>query len=89
MERIIETLPNRKAPGIDGIRNEVLKLCPEIVGHMATCLIVRASKEGGFPDELKRAKTVLLPKGEPQKEPQFYRPIALLNTLYKIIDRYA
>ena len=57
--------------------------------NTANFVINRASEEGGFPDEFKRAKVVLLPKGEPQKEPQFYRPIALLNTLYKIIDRFA
>jgi len=53
---------------------------------MVQSILWRAGIEGGFPESFKKAKTILIPKGQPGNRPQDYRPIALLNTLYKLID---
>jgi len=53
---------------------------------MIQSILYRAGREGSFPDSFKKAKTVLIPKGTPGTKPQDYRPIALLNTMYKVLD---
>ena len=49
--------------------------------------MAKAVRERAFPTEFKKAKTVLIPKGKPSTNPGMYRPIALLNTLYKVLDK--
>ena len=45
-------------------------------------------KEGSFPAEWKIQKLVLIPKtGKPIGEPASYRPICLLNTIGKVLER--
>lgn len=77
-----------KASGPDNIPNiatkEALKRRPELFANiMQTCL-----KEGTFPNIWKKQRLILLPKpGKPPGAPSSYRPICLLDTLGKILER--
>lgn len=77
-----------KAPGPDNIPNiatkEALRRRPELFADlMQTCL-----KEGTFPRIWKKQRLILLPKpGKPPGTPSSYRPICLLDTLGKILER--
>lgn len=77
-----------KAPGLDGIPDGIIKKLafesPTVFGNVYnSCL-----KEPYFPEERKVAKLVLLRKGsKPLDQPKLYRPICLLNTAGKFIER--
>ena len=78
---------NNKAPGMDNIPNVVLKTAikaaPEIFLDN-TCLA-----EGIFPERWKRQRLVLLPKNnKPPDDPSSYRPLCMLNTPGKILERF-
>jgi hypothetical protein len=87
-QEIVRHLRSRKTLGLDGIANEVLRLCSgEITGHLAD--IARACFEAGYhPKSFRRTVTVVLRNEE--KPGYFvsgsYRPIALENTLGKVVE---
>lgn len=90
-EELIEAcskIGDKKASGPDGIPNIALKtairLKPQLfIKLYNTCLI-----EGTFPRRWKSQKLVLIPKGnKPPSEPSSYRPICLLDTSGKILER--
>jgi hypothetical protein len=86
---VLEKLPSGKAPGPDGIPNEILTaLSPEISKGLAHA-ISRALAEGSLPNRYKESITITLRK-EGKKDyslPSSYRPIALENTLAKVVEK--
>lgn len=86
-EGAIKRLKDKSAPGPDRITNEILKIiireAPEVVkGVMEKCL-----KEGSFPAIWKTARLVLVPKPEKQGVRREYRPLCMLNTMGKLLER--
>ncbi|VVC33691.1 Reverse transcriptase domain [Cinara cedri] len=82
-------IPSGKAPGPDGIPNEVLRqvscLKPSLLqGVFNLCLRSKV-----FPSIWKRAKLVLLHKGpgKPTSEASSFRPLSLLNAAGKLFER--
>uniref|UniRef100_A0ABD2X623 Reverse transcriptase domain-containing protein n=1 Tax=Trichogramma kaykai TaxID=54128 RepID=A0ABD2X623_9HYME len=81
-------IKERSAPGPDGVPNSALKLAiaarPDIFLRVyTTCL-----ETGVFPSSWKRQRLVLLPKpGKPPDEPSSYRPLCMLDTAGKILER--
>lgn len=79
---------NNKAPGLDGIPNIALKHAiqahpAEFIDLYNTCL-----KEGTFPLNWKKQRLVLLPKGsKPPGEGSSYRPLCMLDTQGKVLER--
>lgn len=79
---------DNKTPGPDGIPNKAVKAAvrkrPDIfIATMQKCL-----EEGIFPNQWKLQHLVLLPKGnKPPGDPSSYRPICLLDTMGKILER--
>lgn len=79
---------DQKTPGPDGIPNKVLKLAvaarPQEFADTYTCCL----QEGVFPRIWKVQRLILLPKGDkPVDEPSSYRPICLLDTAGKILEK--
>jgi hypothetical protein len=89
MARTIGRLSNNTALGLDGILNEALKTCePLIVLWLAD--VARACFAIGYYPRLERVMTmfVLCKEGKADYSfPGSYRPIALENTLSKILER--
>lgn len=88
ISNIIKDLKSRKAPGIDGIKNQALKNLPsqaiEEIKDIANG-ILRIQK---FPQVWKKAQTIMLHKhGKTKKDISSYRPISLLPAISKIIER--
>jgi hypothetical protein len=85
----LKNLPKGKAPGLDGIPNEVLKaLSPEIAEGL-TRAISEAFASGTLPGRYKESVTIVIRK-ESKKDyslPGSYRPIALENTLAKVVKK--
>ncbi|CAB0032949.1 unnamed protein product, partial [Trichogramma brassicae] len=76
------------APSPDGIPNSALKIAiaarPDIFMRVYTMCL----ETGVFPSGCKRQRLVLLPKpGKPPDEPSSYRPLCMLDTAGKILER--
>lgn len=86
--RLLQDASDRKSPGVDGIPYEALKICanavtPTLTWIFQTCLNLRF-----HPTSFKDCITVVIQKpGKDPSLPKSYRPIALLNTLAKLLER--
>jgi hypothetical protein len=84
----IKRLKNNKAPGTDNITNRLLKKLPQNGIMVLRLIIIACLKFAYFPDSWKNAKIVAI--GKPGKDPSSansYRPISLLSSLSKILER--
>ncbi|XP_053968474.1 uncharacterized protein LOC128869901 [Anastrepha ludens] len=85
---IIKRIKNNKAPGPDGIPNEALKVAIQSRTDIFVDLYNTCLKEGTFPTQWKLQKLVLIPKGsKPAEDPTGYRPLCMLDTAGKILER--
>ena len=84
---IISKLDNNKAPGDDEISGKILKCCPalfsELISHLANVVMTT----GKYPNKLKMGKVVPIFKKGNRLDPTNYRPINLLSTINKIIEK--
>lgn len=81
-------IKNKISPGPDGIPNEALKLLavkrPDILANVYNKCI----REGHFPVVWKKARLVLLRKGDkPLQDPSSYRPLCLLDSAAKLLEK--
>ncbi|MBW0553652.1 hypothetical protein O181_093367 [Austropuccinia psidii MF-1] len=85
----ISTLPNKKAPGPDGIPNELIKIAEPLLTPHLTHLFNSCLRQGGFPTQWKGSNTAIIRKAakDDYTNPNAYRPIALLNTLGKLFEK--
>ena len=88
VQQCINSINVHKATGLDNISAHLLRnLCPSIVTTL--CDIVNWSIETGvFPSSWKKAKVVPLHKNGPANERDNYRPISILSTASKILERH-
>ncbi|MBW0517154.1 hypothetical protein O181_056869 [Austropuccinia psidii MF-1] len=85
----ISTLPNKKAPGPDGIPNELIKIAETLLTPHLTHLFNACLRQGRFPTQWKGSNTAIIRKTakDDYTNPNAYRPIALLNTLGKLFEK--
>ena len=85
--KLIEKLPNKRSSGYDNLDNILLKsIKNEIV--LPLCIIFNESlSQGVFPTSMKLAEIVPLYKGKDRREKSNYRPILLLLTLSKLLEK--
>ena len=75
-------LKTGKAPGPDGIPNEILRKIVEVYPRMLLDTFNACLQEGAFFSDWKKQKLVLLRKGDkPLNETSSYRPICLLESM--------
>lgn len=76
------------APEPDGIPNEVLKLVADVWPELLLDVFNGCLQQGCFPNSWKRQILVLLHKpNKPLKEPSSYRPLCLLDSAGKMLER--
>ncbi|KAG9636027.1 hypothetical protein KCU64_g14772, partial [Aureobasidium melanogenum] len=90
-EEVLETIrqtAGNKAPGPDQIPNKVLKVVGDIIAEPLQNLFNACMALQHCPQHFKHSTTVVIPKpGKPShKETKAYRPIALMNTIGKVLD---
>ena len=84
---LINNLPNKTSKGHDDISNVMLKtLHPSIVGPL-TIIFNKSLTEGCFPDLMKYADVVPLYKSKEHYLTNNYRPISLLITVSKLLEK--
>jgi Reverse transcriptase (RNA-dependent DNA polymerase) len=81
------TLGSGKAPGPDGITNDVIKILPVQVKTMLHKLFIVMWATGHTPDAWKNSDTCMIYKKGTPTNPLNYRPIGLANTVYKLWTR--
>jgi len=88
--KVVQGLPKGKATGPDRIANEVLQIAIPAIAANVAIAISRVLAGGTIPESLKESTTITLKK--PGKKDYSlagsYRPIALENTLGKIVEKH-
>ena len=85
----IQDMRNKKAPGEDGIPNEVWKGVMKILPKYLTAIYNICLKEGVFPRRWKTAKIIPIvkPGKEGNDEVSKFRPISLLASGGKVLEK--
>ena len=88
VRNVIKRLNNNKAPGVDGIKNITIKNSGRKCITALTYIINACLMLSYFPVQWKSAITIPIRKpGKPSSSTESYRPISLLPTLSKILER--
>ena len=87
LNKIIQNLPNKKSSGVDQISNILLKQIGESILHPLTNIINESLSSGVFPDIMKIAEVIPLYKGKARDNGSNYRPISLLTTMSKVLEK--
>ena len=84
---LITNLPNKTSSGIDTISNKLLKQIKHNIVQPLTLIINQSLTSGIYPDKFKISKVTPLHKKDDRTAISNYRPISLLPTMSKIIER--
>ena len=87
MFKFLSTLDISKATGLDGIGPKLLKISSGIIIKSITYIVNNCIRSGKFPTSWKLAKVNPLYKGGAKDDINNYRPISILPTLSKLIEK--
>ena len=87
ISKLIRSLPNKNSSGYDLINNKLLKAIKDEVSKPLEIIYNHSMKTGTFPEKMKLAEVVPLHKGKSCLDAGNYRPISLLITLSKILEK--
>lgn len=84
----LKDVKSGKAPGFDGVHPEFLLNCGKYARRWLAKFFTDILTRGIIPQQMKRSKIIaLLKPGKPSNEPKSYRPVALLSSVYKLLER--
>ena len=84
---IISNQDSNKTPGDDEITGKLLKKCPAMFSKLISHIVNTAIDSGKYPEKLKLGKVIPIYKKGDKYDPTNYRPINLLSTINKIIEK--
>ena len=84
---LINNLPNKTSSGYDNISNNLLKSISTQIIVPLEIIFNKSIEEGIFPSNMKKADIVPLYKSKDKQECSNYRPISLLITLSKLLEK--
>ena len=87
LERIIVKLKPKLSSGLDDINNKIIKELNEFIVPPLAVIFNNSLIEGIFPKRMKEAKVVPLFKSKERDLATNYRPISLLLTLSKLLEK--
>ena len=85
--RCIQHMSASRAVGLDGVPLFAVRHCFPVVGPHLLRLVNLSMMTGVFPECLKTACVVPIPKSGDLSEPSNHRPISLLSALSKILEK--
>ena len=85
--KLIDPLPNKTSKGYDEISNVLLKKLNPTICTPLEIVFNKSLEEGSFPKDMKLANVVPLFKGKERYLVNNYRPISLLVTISKILEK--
>ena len=87
IKRLITDLPNKTSCGHDEINNILLKQIKESIVVPLMLIFNESLNDGIFPEVMKLAEVIPLHKGKAKNDKTNYRPISLLLTISKILEK--
>ena len=87
INRIITNMVPKTSSGIDEINNKLLKEIKSILLVPLEQIFNLSLEKGIFPEKMKIAKVVPLHKGKSKEHANNYRPISLLLTISKVLEK--
>ena len=87
VKEAMQQLPAGKAPGVDAIPAEFYRELWEDISDDIFNFATETITQAFINEELNVSKIALLPKTEDRSRIQNFRPISLLNTLYKVVAK--
>ena len=87
IKRIVNKLPAKKSSGHDNISNILLKEIIDNVAPALSTIFNKSTVNGEFPSIMKLADVVPLYKGKEHFLETNYRPISLLTTISKVLEK--
>ena len=85
--KMLKGLSPRKATGLDDLPARFIRDGAEGIAYPISYIINLSLKTGVVPDEMKTARVIPLYKKNFKLEPGNYRPVYILSTLSKILER--
>jgi hypothetical protein len=85
--QIIGKLGSRKSPGHDNIKSDIVKSVAHEISYPLTILLNLSLSTGKVPNDMKIAKVVPIYKKDSPEEFGNYRPVSVLPTFSKILER--
>ena len=87
IEKIIDKLPNKTSSGHDNLSNILLQQIKDSITYPLTIISNHSITEGEFPNGMKAANVSPLYKSKEKYMVTNYRPISLLITMSKILEK--
>ena len=85
--KLINSLPLKSSHGHDNISNVMLRTIVNEISHPLSLLINQSLLQGIFPTSMKLAEVVPLFKSKDRYMETNYRPISLLTTMSKVLEK--
>ena len=85
--KLIDTLKGKNSSGHDNISNHLIKDLKSCLVDPLTIIFNKSLEEGTFPSIMKRADVVPLYKSKSRQEKCNYRPISMLMTISKLLEK--
>jgi len=86
VKSIVNSLKNKNSD-VYTVPNWVYKYCINEIAHVLSTLYNDSLKLGQFPSGLKTARVVPIPKTNNSSHPKDFRPISILHTIGKILEK--
>ena len=87
IENIVNKFQNKTSCGVDGLSNKVLKIIIKEISEPLQIVFNKSILEGKVPTELKKAIITPLYKTKNRSEIGNYRPISVLTSISKILEK--
>ena len=85
--KLIESLPNKTSTGFDDVSNVLLKELKDCICRPLSVIFNKSINNGEFPSTMKNAETIALHKSKEKHIVGNYRPISLLITVSKLLEK--